>query len=100
MFFREAYLLYDEDHTNALDQIFITTIIAHELAHKWFGNLVTCFWWSNLWLNESFASFLEYFAADWVIFFSFGTTFFVLIIIMIIYILVYKSSTLKFHVKF
>ncbi|CAH0725372.1 unnamed protein product, partial [Brenthis ino] len=61
--YREAYLLYDEDHTNIVDQIFIATIMAHELAHKWFGNLVTCFWWSNLWLNESFASYFEYFAA-------------------------------------
>ncbi|XP_041970736.1 uncharacterized protein LOC121727124 [Aricia agestis] len=62
--YREAYLLYDEDNTNIVNKIFIASIIAHEMAHKWFGNLVTCFWWSNLWLNESFASFFEYFAAD------------------------------------
>nr|XP_026484265.1 uncharacterized protein LOC113392185 [Vanessa tameamea] len=63
--YREAYLLYHQNHTNVLDKIFIATIIAHELAHKWFGNLVTCFWWSNLWLNESFASYFEYFGAHY-----------------------------------
>nr|AAL26894.1 aminopeptidase N3 [Lymantria dispar] len=63
--YREAYLLYDQNNTNIINKIFIATIMAHELGHKWFGNLVTCFWWSNLWLNESFASYFEYFAAHW-----------------------------------
>ncbi|CAH0703044.1 unnamed protein product [Spodoptera exigua] len=63
--YREAYLLYDPANTNLINKIFIATIMAHELGHKWFGNLVTCFWWSNLWLNESFASYFEYFAAHW-----------------------------------
>ncbi|KAJ2952361.1 hypothetical protein O0L34_g4646 [Tuta absoluta] len=64
--YREAYLLNDPANTNLQNRIFIATILAHELGHKWFGNLVTCFWWGNLWLNESFASFFEYFAPHWV----------------------------------
>ncbi|VVD01642.1 unnamed protein product [Leptidea sinapis] len=60
--YRELRLLYEEGQTNALDKMYIGTITAHELAHKWFGNLITCRWWDNVWINEGFASYFEYFA--------------------------------------
>nr|XP_021192755.2 membrane alanyl aminopeptidase [Helicoverpa armigera] len=62
--YRELRLLYQEGETNALDKMYIGTITAHELAHKWFGNLITCRWWDNVWINEGFASYFEYFAMD------------------------------------
>ncbi|XP_048007614.1 membrane alanyl aminopeptidase-like [Leguminivora glycinivorella] len=62
--YRELRLLYEEGETNAVDKMNIGTITAHELAHKWFGNLVTCRWWDNVWINEGFASYFEYFAMD------------------------------------
>ncbi|XP_064071370.1 membrane alanyl aminopeptidase-like [Vanessa tameamea] len=62
--YRELRLLYEEGETNALDKMTIGTITAHELAHKWFGNLITCRWWDNVWINEGFASYFEYFAMD------------------------------------
>ncbi|WP_311407851.1 M1 family metallopeptidase [Liquorilactobacillus uvarum] len=62
--YREAYLLLDPDNT-ALDmKQLVATVIAHELAHQWFGDLVTMKWWDDLWLNESFANMMEYVAVD------------------------------------
>ncbi|XP_060526993.1 uncharacterized protein LOC132702418 [Cylas formicarius] len=58
--YRETALLYDDNNTAALYQDYVARVIAHELAHQWFGNLVTCKWWSETFLNEGFATLFEY----------------------------------------
>ncbi len=61
--YREQALLVDKK--SAEDQkLYVATVIAHELSHQWFGNLVTMQWWDDLWLNESFATLIETYAVD------------------------------------
>lgn len=62
--YRETALLYDEQHSAAANKQRVATVVAHELAHQWFGNLVTMEWWTHLWLNEGFATWVSYLAAD------------------------------------
>nr|CAB3504785.1 unnamed protein product [Digitaria exilis] len=62
--YRDTALLYDELLSSASSKQQVAITVAHELAHQWFGNLVTMEWWTHLWLNEGFASWVSYLAVD------------------------------------
>lgn len=62
--YRETCLLADPSTTSQSGRERVATVIAHELSHQWFGDLVTMKWWDDLWLNESFANVMEYVAVD------------------------------------
>lgn len=77
--FRENALLYDAQNNPADTKEWVAAVVTHELAHQWFGNLVTMQWWDDLWLNESFAKWMEHYGVDklvpeWRVWESFGTS--------------------------
>lgn len=63
--YREVCLLIDEKESSVARKQRVALVVGHELAHQWFGNLTTMEWWTHLWLNEGFASWVEYLCVDY-----------------------------------
>jgi aminopeptidase N len=77
--FRENAMLFDAKNSAAELKEWVAAVVMHELSHQWFGNLVTMKWWDDLWLNESFAKWMEHYGVDklvpeWRVWDSFGAS--------------------------
>ncbi|KAK9460950.1 peptidase family M1-domain-containing protein [Lipomyces oligophaga] len=76
--YRVVDLLFDENTSGAATKQRVAEVVQHELAHQWFGNLVTMDWWEGLWLNEGFATWMSWFSCnefypDWKVWESYVT---------------------------